>query len=150
MKKITILLAFLMITTIGFSQSFKGYFRPIDDNIFVAKTGQKAITSVWLFRPVVEVTALQFTLTNPVEVSSLSSLGTGLSYQHFIDNEGVPYNNFGVNGLILFNQDPLGVQPAKLSFAVTVNALQYVNIGAGYSLAVKKFFLLTGITYNFN
>ena len=154
MKKLVFLLALIFISLAGFSQvrqdRFKGFFGPVDKDLFVAKEGTRALTSVWLFRPIVELTALQFNLTKPVEVASLSSLGTGISYQHFVDVDGEPYSNFGVNGLILFSQDPGGIEPAKLSFAATVSAFQYVNVGVGYSLGIKKFFILTGVTYSFN
>jgi len=148
MKKLIVILSLVVLSTTGFSQSFKGFFGPVEKDMFSAS--DRSVTSVWLFRPVVTLTALQFTLTNPVEVASLNSLGTGISYQHFIERNEEPYNNLGFNALILFNQDPLGIAPANLSFAVTGNFLQYVSAGVGYSLAIKKFFLLTGVTYNFN
>lgn len=148
MKKLIVFLALLTTTTVLFSQT--GFFKGVDNDLF---KGGRGLNSVWLFRPVVELTAMQFTIQNPIQVESLSSLGTGISYQHFVPTsptDPTPYNNFGVNGLVLFTQDPLGVAPAKLAFAVTANVWQYLNVGAGYSLAVKKFFILTGITYNFN
>ena len=147
MKKIIVVFVFLFVTIISQAQ----FFKPVPKDLF--KTEKLAAIenpSVWLFRPVVELTALQFTFAKPVEVNSLSSLGTGISYQHFIEVDGEPYNNFGVNGLVLFSQNLGGIEPARLSIAVTVSTLQFVNIGIGYNLGLKQAFVLTGITYNFN
>lgn len=157
MKKLIIL--FLFISSATFAQtSFKGFFRPIDKSLF--KTVQTIdggvkvdrATSLWLVRPVVTLTATRFNLGNPVTVAPLSSLGTGVSYTHFISVNGEPYANYGANLLVLFTQDLIdgGVEPAKLSLAGTISFLQYVSVGAGYSFADRKVFLLTGIVYNFN
>jgi hypothetical protein len=107
---------------------------------------------LWLVRPVVTLTATRFDLGKIVTVSPLSSLGTGVSYSHFISVNGEPYNNFGANLLVLFTQDLMdgGVEPAKLSLAGTISFLQYVSVGAGYSFAENKVFLLSGIVYNFS
>ena len=157
MRKVILILILAMITIVGLSQNpFKGFWKPIDRSIFqVEYTIDRELkvdetTSFWLFRPFVSLTAMQFTFANPIEVSSLSSLGTGISYSHFINQNNAPYNNFGINALILFTDQLGGVSPAKLSFAITGSFLQYISIGGGYSFANKKFFILTGIAYNFN
>lgn len=151
MKCLILGLAFVVITLTAYSQeSWRGFFKPVSDDLFVAVPGQKALSSVWLFRPMVSLSALQFLLTNPVEVSSFSSLGTGLSFQHLISDEGEPYTNYGFNALILFTNKIGDVAPASLSFAVTGSFLNYVSLGAGYSLQARKLFILTGITYSFN
>jgi hypothetical protein len=147
MKKIFLVACLLFISLGVFSQ---GFFKPVSKDLFALKAGETTPTSVWLFRPSVELTAMQFTLTKPVQVESLTSLGAGVSYQHFVEVDGLPYNNFGVNALLLFNQDIGGVEPSSLGVAITVNALQYVNVGAGYSFGVKKFCILTGIVIHFN
>ena len=141
----------MALTATAFSQkAFNGFFKPVNKEMFSAPLGDRAITSTWLFRPVVQLTALQFNLVKPVEVSSLSSLGTGMSYTHFIEQNGEPYADFGVNALVLFTQDIGGVEPAGMGFALTISALQYINVGVGYSLGNKQAFILTGISYNFN
>jgi len=38
----------------------------------------------------------------PFELSAFQNAGLGLSYQHFINNEGTSYNDFGVSALFLF------------------------------------------------
>jgi hypothetical protein len=152
MKKISMILILVAISVAGFSQkAFNGFFKPVDKQLFTNPLNTKAVVSAWLFRPVVTITAMQFTFADPITVTSLSSMGTGISYQHFISQNDVPYNNFGINGLLLFSQDLGDVEPAKLSFAVTGNFFNgYLSIGAGYSLGDKKFFALTGIALHFN
>jgi hypothetical protein len=139
----------MVFTLSAFPQSWDGFFQPVNKKLLIVP-GTRQPATVWLFRPVVTVTALQFMFKNPVEVSSLSSLGTGLSLQHLINNDGEPYVNYGLNALILFTNDIGGIAPASLSFALTGSFLNYVSLGVGYSLEAKKAFLLTGITYNFN
>jgi hypothetical protein len=157
MKRLIIALLFVAITFASYSQSaWKGFFRPIPRGIYepieTTDRGYRVdeSTSFWLFRPTFQLTALQFNFVNPITVSSLSSLGTGLSYQHFVNANGEPYNNYGFNALILFSENIGGVEPAKLSFALTGNFLQYVSIGVGYSTSNKTFFALTGVVIHFN
>jgi hypothetical protein len=149
MKKLILVLTLLVFTLTSFSQHWDGFFQPVNKKLLIVP-GTRQPATVWLFRPVVTITALQFMFKDPVEVSSLSSMGTGLSFQHLINNDGEPYVNYGFNALLLFTNDIGGVAPASLSFAVTGSFLNYVSVGVGYSLQAKKAFLLTGITYNFN
>lgn len=160
MKRLIITLFYIIVFSLNnviIAQSpFKGFWRPLNRSVFQSiETIDRGIkvdetTSLWLMRPVIELSALQFMLTNPIQVSSLTSLGTGLSYQHIINANGKPYTNFGLNALILFTNKVGGIEPASLSFAVTGSFLQYLNVGGGYSLQAKKFFILSGVTYNFN
>lgn len=151
MKKLIFALFLFAISLTGFSQ---GFFKPVDKNMFnlsLSKTPLTAVAgSTWLFRPVVQISAMQFLLTNPVQVAAFNSLGTGISYVHFIEQNGEPYANLGLNALVLFTENPGGIEPAKLSAAVSVSALQFVNVGVGYSFKDKKVFILTGVTINFN
>ena len=141
-----LLIAFTLFLAV-LSASGQGLFKPVPSDLF---KGDKAPgSSVWLFRPVVQLTGMQFTLVKPVQVSSLSSLGTGISYTHFIEQNGEPYANFGVNGMLLFSQDLAGVEPASMGLALTISALQYVNAGVGYMFG-GDFFILTGVSFNFN
>ena len=125
-----------------------GFFRPVDKDMFKADSRS---ASVWLFRPVVTITAMQFNFVKPeVTVNSLGSLGTGISYSHFVEANGEPYCNYAFNILALFGTDVADVSPVELSIAGTVTAFQYLNFGAGYNFKERNFFLLTGIQYNFN
>jgi hypothetical protein len=135
---------------------WQGFFKPVDKsllNLSYALSVEEN-KSVWLFRPTVEVSALQL-IPSKVEgkvfdVSSFQSVGMGLSYQHFISYNGQPYNNYGFNLLLLFDAIPRETTTLNLSFAGTVSFLEFMNFGAGYNLGMKKPFILTGLTYNFN
>jgi len=157
MKKLLITFLFLAIGLSGIAQGpWNGFFKPINRTLFLPiETIDRDVkvdetTSFWLFRPVVSITAMQFLFESPVTVSSLSSFGTGVSFQNIINANAAPYTRFGFNALLLFSQKIGDVEPASLSFALTGSFLNYVSVGGGYSLQAKKFFILTGITYNFN
>jgi len=148
MKKLFIFSFILLLAMSAGAQSFEGFFKPVPKD--VVATSKAMGTNAWLFRPVVALTAMQFNLTNPIQVEAFSSLGTGLSLVRFTEQNGEPYAQFGVNALILFSENPGGVEVTKVSLAATITALQYVNVGAGYTFADKRFFILTGVTINFN
>jgi len=151
MKKILFVLVLAAFSLCANSQEkFKGFFSPVDKELFTAKDGIRAPSSVWLFRPVVSVTAMQFNFEKPTTVASLSSLGTGLSFSHFIEANGQPYANYAFNLLALFGTEITDVSPVELSLAATVSAFQYINVGAGFNFADKHFFLLSGVQFNFN
>ena len=171
MKKLLILLAFIAFSFVLTAQTdntlippapqeevviptspWNGFFHPTKVNRQLTKELNQPIPSAWLFRPAISLTALQFNWNNEVkgfDAAAFESAGLGIGYQHYIWNEGNPYNNWGANLLFLF---PLKVQesvPAYLSVAATVDAFRLVNAGVGYNITLKMFFLLTGITYNF-
>lgn len=151
MKKIYFILIFAAFTLCANSQEkFTGFFRPVDNELFTARDGQRAPSPVWLFRPVVTVTAMQFNFEKPTTVTSLSSLGTGISYSHFIEANNEPYCNYSFSLLALFGTEIADVSPLELSIAATVSAFQYINVGIGFNFANKNAFLLTGISYSFN
>lgn len=131
---------------------WKGFFKPVDKDMFSLKTAGEASSS-WLFRPTVELSALQLTYnkeTKGFDASSLTQAGVGIGYQHFTQVNGEPYNNFGLNLLMLFDAVPLETTGTAISGAITVSALQFINIGGGYNFGLKRPFILTAITYNFN
>lgn len=148
MKKLIIIVAILVVS-LPISAQFQGFFKPTSQILKFDRERADYASDVWLFRPTVAVTAMQFWIENPVRVASLSQLGTGISYAHYTDNNGEPYQNFGANLLVMFSQDLAGVEPTKLSLALTGTAFQYVSVGGGYCFGEKKFFILTGVTYSF-
>lgn len=159
MKKLLILMAFVAITISGFSQSaWDGFLRPVTYQQFknhVTANSLKQATagsSVWLFRPAIEISATQLIYdrsTKDWTSSSFTSAGLGLGYQHYIDNNGTPYNNYGFNLLMLFTAIPTETSPASISFAGTFSALKFIDVGGGYNVTTKNPFVLLGITYNF-
>jgi len=155
MKKLIFLLL-LLIPLSGFSQSkFAGFFKPVSNNLFPLEYSMQPglkIPGVWLFRPAIELSAVKLTwngTTKQFDASALDQVGIGIGYQHFIDNSGTPYNNFGINGLLLFGADK---GSGSVAFALTGSFLQYVNIGAMVNIAgvnAGTFGLLTGVTLKF-
>lgn len=134
---------------------FRHFFGHIPQNMFSqVETIDRDITvdasTHWLFRPVVQISAMQINLGKSSSVSSLNSLGTGLSYSHFINNNGEPYMNYAFNLLVLFGTEIADVMPLQLSLAGTATLWEHVSFGAGYNFSDNKIFLLTGIVMNFN
>jgi hypothetical protein len=139
--------------TAGAQSKWDGFFKPVDKNLFSLKATEPGkATNVWMFRPTVSVTAMQFIPDKDkgFVVNTFSSAGTGISYNHYIDQNGEPYANYGFNALLLFNYDVSETTPVNLSFAGTVTAFQLVNLGVGYSPQLKKPFILTGLAITFN
>ena len=147
MKKALMVITLAMITIAGFSQ---GFFKPVDKNLF---NKDRAIKSdVWLIRPAISITAVQLNwnkTTKSFDASALNQVGLGAGYQHFIEVNGVPFNNFGFNALLLLGADIGETQPATMSIALTGSLFNYVNLGALYSITNKTFGLLTGVTLKF-
>jgi len=150
MKKLIVLTLTLFMTIGLFAQGpFTGFFKPSKtlggDYILKADGSQRE----WLFRPTAEINAFRFDYNKDEKVfesSSFSGFGMGISYQHYTDNgNGELINNFGFNALVMFN----ATENTGVGLAATVNALQFVNIGAGYDLTNKQFFLLTGAIWTF-
>ena len=84
-----------------------------------------------------------------VSSASFTSLGLGLGYQHYVNVDGLPYNNFGFNFLMLYTAIPTETTKSGISLAGTVSALKFIDIGVGFDFDVKQIFGLMGIKYNF-
>jgi len=133
--------------------AWSGFFQPVKNDIFARKVTETVTPSAWLFRPTVEVSAMQLIFTDTpgkvFDVSSFQSVGMGISYSHFILVNDLPYNNYGVSLFALFDAIPRETTSFNVSPVLAVNALEYLNFGAGYSIGTNKFFLLVGLSYNF-
>jgi hypothetical protein len=156
-KSVQILIIAVMLAGIGFTagaqSKWDGFFKPVDKNLFsLMATSPGKTTNVWMFRPTVSITAMQFVPDKEQGflVNAFNSAGTGISYNHYIEQNGEPYANYGFNLLLLFGYDTSETTPASLSFAGTVTAFQLINLGIGYSPQIKKPFILTGIAITFN
>ena len=154
MKKLSIVLSFLLFA-ISIQAQRIGFFKPLPYNLFESDQSAFKATgtpSIWILRPAVTITAMQFVpdKTKGFVVNAFNSAGTGVSYNHYIEQNGAPYANYGFTLLLLYGYDIGSITPASLSFAGTVTAWQLVNVGIGYSPQLKKPFLLTGIVFNFN
>jgi len=153
MKKVVIISMLFLMTIVTMGQSkWSGFFKPVTYDAPSLRTRDvREPTNIWLFRPVVSLSAVQFTwdvTAKQFNSSAFSSTGMGISYAHYIDLNNEPYNNFGFNLLVLMNTSTID-KPASVSLAGTVSALKFVSVGAGYNLGQKVFFMLTGVSYNF-
>lgn len=158
MKKSILIIVLAALCVASYPQKpFSGFFKPVprdllEDNLqsVMSETGT---SHAWLFRPAATITALQLTYNKEFktfQASSLTSAGIGISYAHFIDNEGVPYSDYGFNLLVLTDTELNGVTFSDMYIAGTVSAFQFISVGAGYNLGLKQFFFLSGVTINFN
>jgi hypothetical protein len=128
--------------------SWDGFFKPKSGTPYTLKAdGDKSVQ--WFFRPAANMTALQFTYNKDLETfeaSTFSSAGIGLGYQHYVEHNGIIINNFGLNLLLVLDASQ---GSAGTGAAFTVNALQFVNIGLGYSISNKTLFIPIGAVWNF-
>lgn len=149
MKKILFVVIFSAIAIAGFGQKWQGFFSPATDHPYFTRevTADRNLAGIWLFRPTVSLSAMRFNIQKEITVESFTSLGTGITFNHY---RADGYNDFGLSGIILFGTNPGGVSPASLSLAVTGNFLQYIQVGAGYDINKKIPFVLTGVTITFN
>ena len=156
MKKLIIAFILVAFTVTSYSQSkWDGFFKPIPKNEFTYQSSlqDKAILDMLKIRPVLSLTAFKVFKnkeTAKIENSSFTSGGAGLGLEHFIEVNGVPYNNWGVEALVLFTMVPTETAKASTSAVVAFSALNIISVGPGYDFTNKQFFVLTGITFNFN
>jgi len=149
MKKTLLIMALLGViaTSLNAQDKWNNFFGRVPDKI---PTNDRGVNVQWLFRPVVQVSAMQFTFSDQVLVTPLSSLGTGLTIGHFTEQNGEPYMDYAFSAIVLFGTDIGEVSPAEISLAGTVQLWQYIAFGGGYNISTKNFFLLTGVAFNFN
>jgi hypothetical protein len=153
MKKLLIGLL-LMTTIVVHGQSkWDGFFKPVtyDAPALITRDIGEPV-NLWLFRPVVSFTAIQFTwnpLNKRFDNAAFTSIGMGIGYQHYIESKGEPYNDFGGGILMLANTTTTMEQAASISIAGVFNFLDFVSMGAGYDMGREVFFLLTGVSYSF-
>lgn len=155
MKKIILLFALIALFATGNAQiKSVPLFKPVPQDLFTAdqydlKSLENA--SIWMLRPSIQITAVQLIWnkeTKSFDSSPLSSIGAGISYQHYIEVNEKPFNNFGVNAFVLLGTDITEVSPASLGIATTIN-YSIINAGVGYNFGNKAPFLLTGVTLKY-
>ena len=149
MKKLLITLAILLIGTAVFAQGpWSGFFQPVPKDMLKSLKADSTPVLKWKFRPTVNVVAMKLIPTGDsrvFEMSSLNSAGAGIKYAHFTNFNGAPYNNFSVNGLVLFGVNPGSTTAATVSMAVTFEAFECISAGGGYDFGLKKPMILLGV-----
>jgi hypothetical protein len=154
MKRFLTLLAFMAVILTAGAQD-NGFFKPVDKKMFAPRLVDARIVdaprAVWLFRPTMQITAVQLTWNKEKKTfdsSPLSSIGPGVSYQHYIEANGEPFNDYGFNALLLLGTDITKISPASLSLAGTFN-ISVINAGFGYNFGQRAPFILMGAVVKF-
>jgi hypothetical protein len=146
MKKIILLFSIISIA-VGVNAQvnpWSGFFTPVK-KVYPKVEQEKFLKSnfdtqtsndstVWLFRPIANVTALAISFNGGAAVTSpLSAIGTGISYAKFIPVNGQPYSQVAVNALILTNISLSSNQLTAIGGALTVSVWNNLfGIGIGY------------------
>lgn len=148
-KVATIIVAVMAFGTLSARGPLDGFFKPksgVPVELIKAE-GDQSID--WYIRPAAGLSAIKFDWDKENKVfnpSTFSAAGIGLGAQHYVERNGVLVNNYGVNALLMLDAS---AENGGMAVAGTVNALQFVNVGAGYNFTGKRFFILTGAVYNF-
>ena len=153
MKRLILIIVFLVITLTGFSQSiWSGFFKPVRKDLFgnkYALTTNNLKTGSWLMRPYVHINCVSITLDKERTVGSMDKTGIGISYSNFQNDNGDVINLWSINAMILFNISPTNQIPLDITPAVGISALKIISAGIGYDTGVHRMLLLLGISYNF-
>jgi hypothetical protein len=158
MKASMVLVLFFAIGIGASAQSkWDGFFKPVTNETLQKVQGDKAMPGTFLFRPSVTLVATEFRLGygedgsfDGLNSSYLSKTGIGISYAHYIDSQGEPFNDYSINGMLMFPTEG----QTNLGVALTVSALRYINVGFGYDIIKgvpfkQNIFFLTGVQYTF-
>lgn len=151
MKKLLILFALCLITLSGVAQSkWGGFFNPIPKDFTTLSKGDKNFQ--WAMRPKASFNAIRLAYDKDVKKMVASSFKTGavgVSASHIIDVNGEPYNNFSIDGMVLFNYiEEEGQEPFGVGAAVTVSAFQLLSVGGGYDFTHKQPLILMNIIFD--
>jgi hypothetical protein len=133
----------------SFNSSAQGFFGPksaiqIHQNLKSTLGETVSPSYVWKFRPAVFVTADAIKVSGGIAVTQpLSSIGTGISYSKFIDNQGLPYEQVSISGLVMTNINLNGTALTTIGGGVIVGAFNgIVNLGGAY--IGKQVYVLLG------
>lgn len=142
------------ISTISVAQGHNRLFAPVENDFLLKmKANGTAVSNntAWLPRIAAGMSAAQMYYDKESKnwtTSSLNAVCFGYGFQHFIQANDKPYNDYGFNILVLLDIKPTETTYTAFSTAATVSALEYLNFGGGYNFTLKKPFLLTTITFD--
>jgi hypothetical protein len=165
-----IILIGLILSGIGITASaqptFKGFFKPVKQTEFFSSLKGTAEENtgngvLWTFRPHVEVTS-GIAIYNPdpeikaYEGKTFSGTGVGISLSKYVESDGSPFNNFGINAMAYFNWSVNDVSQTRLCPALSVTFMKWFSLGAGYLTGpsegrtwAQRIMPMTGLQYNF-
>lgn len=143
MKKFFIIIAVFVLTV----QVSGQFFRPVPKTLFseVTVDSKAKGNSIWLFRPAVTLTAVQWNYKDGMfSANAFQSAGLGVGYQHFVatsETDLTPFNNYGANLLLLLGTD--------VSVAGTFTGFGILNLGVLYNFTLKVPGILCGVQVKF-
>lgn len=160
MKKLIVICLLIIGSAVAVNaqSKWKGFFRPVENDLFtnVNVMTFRGVTDttkgVWLFKFDAEITAVQlfYDKDNKKWIASpLSSAGPGIGFRHYIQYNGKPYCNFGVNALALIGYEWTEISTANLSLVGTVTFMDFVNVGGGYNFGEKAPMIVMGAIIKF-
>lgn len=147
-KLLVVILLILPMAVMG--QVKKGFFDKVGGTAVEKTREEGATSSNWYIRPTAQLSAISLIYnkdTKQFESIAFKAAGIGIGYQHYVEQNGVLVNNYGVNGLVIVNS-PENEQ-VGFGLAATVNALGFVNVGGGRDFTNKKWLILIGASYSF-
>jgi hypothetical protein len=162
MKKIIILLFFIGLSA-GLTAQVN-LFKPVPKNLFAKAAPDTVLTakgvyivqaleksSQWILRltgGVLGVSYYRDKETKEVISEPLDAICAGISYLHYKEADGLPFNDFGFSAMLLQN-----VQRAGMGLGIygTYNTgpIGLLNIGTHYDFSLKVFMLDTALTWHF-
>ncbi|MGI6337902.1 MAG: hypothetical protein ACOXZV_00800 [Bacteroidales bacterium] len=151
-KKIaTVAVLFLGLSAGVSAQSpFEGFFKPkIGTPVSAQFRAEGDKSHEFFIRPAANMNAIMFSYDKDLKAfrsSTFASAGIGLGAQWYTERNGVRVNTYGVNALFVLDASQ---GSSGSGAALTVNALQFVNIGIGYSWTFKEWFIPVGAVWTF-
>ena len=153
MKK---LITILIFASFALAASAQGLFKPVSPSLFsqdkyVLKAESGATQSAWLLRLQVGLEGVSYQIKKNVTPIPLDAICYGVGYLHYKNAEGLPFNDFGFNLLLLQNTQSQGMGLGVYGTYNTglANNLGLLNLGFHYDFNLKGIFIDTGLTFHF-
>jgi hypothetical protein len=154
MKKLILLFAMVALFATTNAQSI---LKPIPNDYFAALNKSNTLTigvettSFWAPRlngGVQGVSYFKNKVTNKIDRIDLSALCFGIGFLHYKNADGVPFNDFGFNLLLLQNLQKAGM---GIGIYGTYNTgpIGLLNLGVHRDFEMKQFLIDTGLTFHF-
>jgi hypothetical protein len=140
MKKLLLSLAFIVVTTVGYSQLFKpvpDFMSPKEKSDLMTKghsvKDYEQPSWRWRFDASISIVELNYnTSTKKLLSNTFSAVGPAVGYQHYVptsSTDPTPFNNYGVSAAILFGESVYEPDLASVKIAIVANVMQYLKFG---------------------
>ena len=150
MKRSIIFLFLLAFTLAGFSQ---GLLKRVPADLFERPSEIKGLTfsatSNTVFIPRLNTGVIGYSFGKDYGPEEFGAVGFGLGLLRYKDDNGVPFNDIGINALFLKNTANNGI---GLGAYITYNikdAFSLLNAGCHYDFYIDKFLIDFGLTWHY-